>query len=466
MTRFQKIRAGVVVGALVFLMGQTGPCPMEQGETPGPQGIPGPEGPQGEKGDPGEDGEQGPQGLQGIQGPPGPQGVQGLQGPPGQDGSDATVTAGQGVNVNNGDVSLDTGFTDGRYWKLDGNANTTAGTHFLGTTDNEALELRVNNLCALRVEPNATAPNLICGHQENNVAGGVIAATIGGGGESSFENSVTGSFGTVAGGRDNHAHIFAAVGGGINNNASGERSFVGGGTGNTASSYGSVIAGGDINTAMSGTYATVGGGNNNTASNQSATVCGGDNNTASGLYSTVAGGRDNEATQQYSFAAGQKAEANHEGAFVWGDSSSSVIASSADDEFTARASGGVRFFSNSDANTGVTLAAGSGTWASVSDRNAKENFKRVDTLKILERLSSIPIETWNYKSQDKSVRHIGPMSQDFHAAFTLGKDDKHITTIDADGVALAAIQELYKIATKQERTIAQLRNEVEKLKQK
>ena len=56
----------------------------------------------------------------------------------------------------------------------------------------------------------------------------------------------------------------------------------------------------------------------------------------------------------------------------------------------------------------------------------------------------MPIQEWNYKSQDESIRHIGPMAQDFHAAFGLGNNNTTITTIDPDGVALAAIQELVK----------------------
>ena len=50
--------------------------------------------------------------------------------------------------------------------------------------------------------------------------------------------------------------------------------------------------------------------------------------------------------------------------------------------------------------------------------------------------------SWNYKAQGKSVRHLGPMAQDFHAAFELGEGERTITTVDADGVALAAIQGL------------------------
>ena len=81
----------------------------------------------------------------------------------------------------------------------------------------------------------------------------------------------------------------------------------------------------------------------------------------------------------------------------------------------------------------------------ISDRNRKTNFNPTDAYDILERLSSITIQTWNYKSQDSSIRHIGPVAQDFYAAFGVGEDDRHITAVDADGVALAAIQGLYNL---------------------
>ena len=55
----------------------------------------------------------------------------------------------------------------------------------------------------------------------------------------------------------------------------------------------------------------------------------------------------------------------------------------------------------------------------------------------------MPVSTWNYTSQDPSIRHIGPMAQDFYATFGVGEDERRISTIDADGVALAAIQALY-----------------------
>ncbi|MDE3088211.1 MAG: hypothetical protein KGJ80_02345 [Chloroflexota bacterium] len=73
---------------------------------------------------------------------------------------------------------------------------------------------------------------------------------------------------------------------------------------------------------------------------------------------------------------------------------------------------------------------------------------------ILARVVALPIQTWNYKSQAATFRHIGPMAQDFYAAFNLGEDDKTISTVDADGVALAAIQGLNQIVEEKETRIA------------
>ena len=76
-----------------------------------------------------------------------------------------------------------------------------------------------------------------------------------------------------------------------------------------------------------------------------------------------------------------------------------------------------------------------------SDRNAKQDFQPVDPRDILQRLATLPITTWSY-TNSPSVHHLGPVAQDFAAAFAVGDDDKHIATVDADGVALAAIQGL------------------------
>jgi len=80
-------------------------------------------------------------------------------------------------------------------------------------------------------------------------------------------------------------------------------------------------------------------------------------------------------------------------------------------------------------------------WINSSDRNLKENFTPVDVMDVLDRVAALPIARWNYKS-DSNAPHMGPVAQDFRAAFQLGIDDKGIATVDEGGVALAAIQGL------------------------
>lgn len=94
-----------------------------------------------------------------------------------------------------------------------------------------------------------------------------------------------------------------------------------------------------------------------------------------------------------------------------------------------------------------------------SDRNAKANFASVDPHEILERVNALPISRWNFRTQP-GIRHVGPMAQDFHDAFGLGTDDRHIATVDADGIALAAIQGLNR---KLEATIQRLEARIAEL---
>ncbi len=83
----------------------------------------------------------------------------------------------------------------------------------------------------------------------------------------------------------------------------------------------------------------------------------------------------------------------------------------------------------------ATLA---GTLTQNSDRNNKEDIEAIDPQAVLARLTALPLYRWSYKGEQ--ARHIGPMAQDFHAAFGLGDTDKGIAMVDPDGVALAAIQ--------------------------
>lgn len=84
----------------------------------------------------------------------------------------------------------------------------------------------------------------------------------------------------------------------------------------------------------------------------------------------------------------------------------------------------------------------SGSLSQSSDRNQKENFDEADCQKILEQLTRLPIQTWNYKFDDDTIRHIGPMAQDFYREFQVGQDSKTISTVDTAGVTMAAIKAL------------------------
>jgi hypothetical protein len=107
------------------------------------------------------------------------------------------------------------------------------------------------------------------------------------------------------------------------------------------------------------------------------------------------------------------------------------------------------------------------TLSITSDRNAKERFMPVNAREVLDKVARLPISEWQYKTQ-ADARHIGPMAQDFHAAFSVGSDEKHIATVDADGVALAAIQglnqKLEEEAHEKDGRIEQLEKSVEELK--
>lgn len=95
----------------------------------------------------------------------------------------------------------------------------------------------------------------------------------------------------------------------------------------------------------------------------------------------------------------------------------------------------------------------------VSDRNQKTNIEPVDSAAILDKVGRLPISSWTYLEEPASVRHLGPMAQDFRATFGLGNDDRTYYAVDAQGVALAAIQALNRLVTTQEARIERLERE-------
>jgi hypothetical protein len=272
-------------------------------------------------------------------------------------------------------------------------------------------------------------------------------------------NTASGSRSTVAGGIQNQATApDTGIAGGAYNRVTDDYAFVGGGTRNLATGYASVIGGGAGNTA-SADQATVSGGLGNQVEGNYGTVGGGYGNQVSGAYATVSGGFENRAEGEYSFAAGYRAVVSqaHAGAIVFADASDAKFHSEVANEFAVRATGGVRLVSavtpEGEIISGVQLPAGSGSWATLSDRAAKTDFASIDQQEILATVIQLPILEWRYQGQAETIRHLGPVSQDFYAAFGLGDNERTISTVDADGVALAAIQGMYHLIQQQDTVI-------------
>jgi hypothetical protein len=345
----------------------------------------------------------------------------------------------------------------------------------------------------------ATGDNSFIGAGEHNVALGLASAVTAG-----LSNFATGPYSIASAGEVNFATgTYSFAGAGYSNRASGASAFVGSGGGNTASGSGSVVVGGGaagaagagslaagqdafvgagsrneaiavasvigggannvITPASAGkstgaAYAVVAGGYRNTVDSlvlggaEYGVISGGYENVATGTYASVPGGVQNLAAGTGSFAAGSKAQARHNGTFAWSDGTGAhPLTSTANDQFLARASGGFFFYSDAADTSGVKLAPGSGTWASLSDRTMKTGVSALDERAVLAKVVALPVTSWSYRSEDPRIRHAGPMAQDFYAAFGLGEDDRHITSIDEDGIALAAIKGLYEKSARVER---------------
>lgn len=199
-------------------------------------------------------------------------------------------------------------------WLTTGNTGTTAGTNFIGTTDNVAFEIHVDETGIAtegrrrvwRVEPQALSPNIIGGYNANTLGLGVTAAGvfIGGGGTNGQFNRASDNYSIVVGGSFNRAGSndatvnnasHATVVGGLNNAASAATSFVGGGQSNTAGAADATVTGGANNQAT-GAGAFVGGGGTNVSSGANSIIVGGSSNTNAGISSAIIGGTGNSLT--------------------------------------------------------------------------------------------------------------------------------------------------------------------------
>ncbi len=240
--------------------------------------------------------------------------------------------AGSGAGLSEVNAEELGGLGAGSFWQLGGNAGTTPGVDFLGTTDNQPLELKVNGQRAFRLEPTTNSPNIIGGFRGNYAGSNIFGVTIGGGGDTNRLNLLDvyaysssqseppvlffPNFGTIGGGAGNQivSGGYGTIAGGATNSIIGQSRYYGGGANNSVGggannhiswALASIIAGGESNSISGGTrmgvgYSTIGGGTRNTIAGwydptDSATIAGGaDNQIFYGSYgSAIGGGRGN-----------------------------------------------------------------------------------------------------------------------------------------------------------------------------
>ena len=315
----------------------------------------------------------------------------------------------------------------------------------------------------------------IAGGDFNTIQTNAFYSTIGGGVQNTIQSDAHES--TIGGGQQNTIQtnaFYSTISGGslnmIQTNAI--YSTIGGGRFNTiqTNAYAAIIGGGFQNTIKnSSENSTIGGGYVNaiqTNANYS-TIAGGYGNAIQsyGQFAAIPGGRFNLATN-FAFAAGHNAKATNTGAFVWSDGTGTATLSTGDNSVTMRASGGFSFLTGTG-SVGASMAAGGTSWATISDRNAKKNFQLVDVLEVLEKLEHVPVQRWNYKWEpDDAVPHIGPVAQDFKGAFYSGRDDKSISTLEFDGIELAAIQGLNQKVEAQKEELAAKQHQIESMEKR
>ncbi len=222
--------------------------------------------------------------------------------------------------------------------------------------------------------------------------------------------------------------------------------------------------------------------NPNVATANHATVCGGEGNEARGTDAITVGGEDNLASGSGAFAAGDRAAAEDGDAFVFNDGSTyhSISTSSLDGlssssavngesvtgqkTFSVSASGGVRFITSG--SEVVYTTDGSAGWSMTSTRSAKTNFEPIDSADVLEGVEDMEVQTWEYRDEEgdgKGVTHIGPTAEGFHDVVDVGDSDEHINSVNADGLAFAAIQGLADRLKERDERIAELEADSEDL---
>lgn len=350
-------------------------------------------------------------------------------------------TAGQVLQFNAGTstwtpTSLPVASTD---WSVIGNAGTNTSTNFIGTTDNAGLSFRVNNTRAGFIDH--LNRNTLFGFSSgsasitgtDNTLVGATAGTalttglgntcIGKGTGSALTNSVNNTYlGTNAGNLNtssNNTYLGRSAGG-VSTTGS-ENVYVG-------ASAGAASTTGGFNTFLgSGVALTHTTGDNNTIIGRSAAsaLTSGSSNTILGA-GAVAG-----LTRTNGIAIGQNSNVTLDNCAVIGNSLITKLGIGK----TPAAANILEF-----QVTTAKLTTG-GVWTNASDRRIKDHVTQLDKKEVLSKIENLEVSRWHYKADADPVTHIGPMSQDFYAAFQTG-DETTISTIDPSGVALIGIQQL------------------------
>lgn len=232
----------------------------------------------------------------------------------------------------------------GSGWSLTGNAGTTTGTNFLGTTDAEPLQFKIDNNRVMYYQlgdaAGDRAPNLTGGYKTNEIpTTGTDGNVIAGGGGPNVPNTMDdyADYSSILGGALNmvgYSADYVTMGGGYANEVDQEADYsvIAGGQLHFAYDRHTFIGGGYNNSTgidngdwTDGAYASVVGGYQNTASGYKSFVGGGLRNTASGNRSAVTGGQDNKATHQEAFVGGGEGnEAKADNAAILGGKSNTV----------------------------------------------------------------------------------------------------------------------------------------------
>jgi hypothetical protein len=112
-------------------------------------------------------------------------------------------------------------------------------------------------------------------------------------------------------------------------------------------------------------------------------------------------------------------------------------------------------FQGGSAGTGVCSYDGGSGWnCPGADRGSKDNLVRADPETLLDRLEAMPMYYYEMRGSRTGARYLGPMAQDFKAAFGIGTSDRTINTANAQGVALAAAKGLYARLKRDEQKLA------------